>query len=196
MKLLIAFLCITVSTSQTPPERPVISETFSSMTDIESHEPGRVLFGEGIWDMDYQGNKAVENYTLREEGPSRRVLNLQRYDMGEVYEINAYGHNQCSHREVTGHIVSVFGFLEQAEYMGIIPFRNHDFEFWKYSAGGFILELGVDEEDRNRPAVLRRHHAGGDTVIYFREFNSTTPTASVFEIPPDCRETLNTVQQL
>lgn len=31
MKLLIAFLCITVSTSQTPPERPVISETFSSM---------------------------------------------------------------------------------------------------------------------------------------------------------------------
>ena len=47
-----------------------------------------------------------------------------------VYEINAYEPNHCFHRNVTGHIPSAFGFLENATYRGTEDFRHRDYDMW------------------------------------------------------------------
>jgi hypothetical protein len=186
MKFVLLALCVAVSTAQT---RPDIAETFESKTMVEFHDPTGTFFGEGLWAIDYTNNRGIENYTLSEGGGRvRRVEVLQLYDKGVVYDINSYEPNHCFHRPVTGHIPSVFGFLQNATYRGQEKFREREYDMWGINAGGFEVDVGVEPDDPHRPYLLRRRHAGDESFYFFVTFNATTPSANDFVIPSDCRE--------
>ncbi|XP_062512024.1 uncharacterized protein LOC134187870 [Corticium candelabrum] len=185
LKLVFALVFLALASGQTI--RPNISDTFKSEIDVEFHDVDGLHFGDGLWDCDYANDMAVENYTLDEGGKKRMVEVLQRYDMKEVFEINSYGHHDCSHRTVSGHLSSVFGFLKNSTYRGEQQYHHRTYQMWGVEARGIIVEVGIENATPDRPYIFRRKHAADETFYFFRSFNATEPPASVFAIPSDCR---------
>jgi len=53
------------------------------------------------------------------------------------------------------------------------------------------LEVGVSEQDPNKPVVFSRFFHGMDVTIMFTEFEATTPPSAFFTIPSECQTKKN-----
>jgi len=172
------------------PSRPVIPENFFSQIRVEDHSHDQALFGEGIMAWDFTQNKSVSQYELHR--PLHifplTVLQLQRFDLGEVFEIDSDDKNECRMRVVQGSLPSAFDWVAQAQYVGKDYFHNVQIDLWRASFGHVDLELGVQEPYTNRPLILRQRFQGGEVVTEFYNFdaNPTFPS-NAFDVPRECQ---------
>lgn len=171
------------------PTRPDVAETFIAATDIERHERGRAVFGEGFFAHNQPAQKAAERYDLHpEKFHNIHVLDLQRGDIHEEFSINSDNEKDCHKRNMTSPVYPVFEWVSHAHYRGEVKHHEVTLQAWELREGSSRLLLGVHPNDVNTPVIFERESTGGLTRVFFREFNATTPDDKFFEIPSECQQ--------
>ncbi|XP_065198776.1 uncharacterized protein LOC135830450 [Sycon ciliatum] len=173
------------------PSRPVIPEEFTATITFQSHELNETYDGEGRWAHDQAGNRAVQEFEVRNTAHKDRPLHevrLFRFDLKMEYEVEGPANSsKCAKRPLNGTLESAFGWVAKADYAGKHEIRHHEFDFWSYHDGGITVEMGVDPEMPNQPAFLARRGTHEDSFYDFHEFKAGTPEAEAFSIPKECQ---------
>jgi hypothetical protein len=174
--LLVACLIAAVLGSAAP---PTLSETFTASISITIKDGRGDHYGKGVWAIDQPGNKGIESYVF-DEGEFD-VYNLQRYDLGEYYQVVATNKSRCVEMAVTGSMPALWTWLSQASFDGTV----HGVDMWKADIGYATMVLGVMND--TVPVFLSRYSRGDRTTTYdFLTFNTSTPAASLFAVPSSC----------
>lgn len=178
-----AFIALVVA----DPPRPNPSETFFAEVGVESHDHDSHLFGEGVWGIDQPANKGVEDYRLRSGIHEVRSYTLQRFDIGEVFEIDSIDSQECRERVVNGSMPPFWEFLKYAKYIGKDIFRHAEVDLWEATFAGTALRLGVIAPEYNRPAFFERRSGSHQFVVEFHKFDNVTVDPKHFDIPSECQ---------
>lgn len=171
-------------------QRPVISEDFYSQVNTELHTTDNVLFGQGHWAIDTTANVGIENYQFQDQrhGGKFFVVNLQRYDLGKLYEVASYDRH-CNVTSVSGSMPSTWGWVAQANYSGTFDYHGITLQSWKLSIAGVTLTLGVNQNNVNIPVTYDQQSTSGELFVNFQFFNASTNfNHNIFDIPPQCNQ--------
>lgn len=185
----------TLPNDKATPIRPVIPDNFYAEVAVESIQGTARIEGEGVFACDYQDNMSVDDLRLRGGLNTIRVYELQRYDLGQVFEIDSKDSEECRMREVTGHMPPPWDWIANAKYIGQDLFRHAIVDLWAYGVGSNVIELGVLEGYTTQPLFTRQRGPGYELINVFNKWQANPPlTPKYFNVPAEC-QSASQVQQ-
>lgn len=132
-----------------------------------------------------------------------RIWRLERFDLHAVYE-HDNRERKCRRFAIPSgdSFPAVWGWLSQAQYVGQHRFGHLNIDFWNATvtvgpAPGLQLRLALGVQDlgskpATRPIVFARRWTDPrsgrveERVLEFVEWDTQTPPAQIFDVPPDC----------
>lgn len=170
------------------PPRPVIPDNFQTQVEISDVQGTLRLQGEGVFGYDYAQNMAVDDQKLRAPLNTIRVFELQRFDLGQIFEIDSKDSQECRMREVTGHIPPPWDWLANATYIGQDVFRHNTIDLWAQNFGSTSIELGVNAPNYDTPLFTRQRGPGFEIVNVFNKYiPNPTFNPKFFTVPSECQ---------
>jgi len=189
---MIAILALALACTVSAQTRPNIPENFFAEVQTELHQQDNVLFGDGRWAVDTFQNKGAEDYKFQDQrhGGYFYVFNLQRYDLGYVYELSSNQRNTCHEQAVSGNMPLTWGWVQNATYGGQKDFHGITLDTWVANFGGITLTLGVNTTDPNVPVIFNRDQTTSALYINFYRYNPSNDfDHNVFNVPQFCNQT-------
>jgi len=190
MKVVVVLALVALACAQTP-ARPNIPADYEAEVRVEQHSHDGSFFGDGVEAFDSSQGRAVQNFRLHKEGTvfPLFIYELQRFDLGKVYEVDSTDYRECKERDVTEKPPAPYAWVANATYAGKDIFRHVELDVWRARFGTAELEVKVLDNEPNRPVVFYMHGRGGDIGMEYARFNATTTfKSSWFDVPDTCRE--------
>eukprot|EP00118_Oscarella_pearsei_P025783 m.308767 g.308767 ORF g.308767 m.308767 type:complete len:218 (+) comp44731_c0_seq1:50-703(+) len=186
-----------------PPPRPHFPATFRAEfhVTIATANQTPIAYGEGHWDVDYQGNKSMVRYDVHQPDHHEVTsIYLERYDLGYKYSTNSENKSLCEKTAVTGHMPPTWSYLDDATFKGTEKYNDKEVEIWEGQSGashtGETVDVGVYEENQNEPVLMKFNLTTNGTVFMvtyeMSTFEAKVPPDSSFKIPKECQKTIDT----
>eukprot|EP01089_Gocevia_fonbrunei_P022599 TRINITY_DN9189_c0_g1_i1.p1 TRINITY_DN9189_c0_g1~~TRINITY_DN9189_c0_g1_i1.p1 ORF type:complete len:193 (+),score=34.05 TRINITY_DN9189_c0_g1_i1:263-841(+) len=186
MKLaIILVLCVAAYTFGQTPTRPKISEVFEADGRVEWYAPQRNFSGAIHWRADQPAGKSITEEIINIH-PVVNTINLQRFDIGKVYD---YDSNLTSCRvtdEGPGPMPTIWGWIEDAIFEKEVHEKNRIIDVWVQKKGRIVNWIGVDQKDTTKPIFFEYLMGEVTTVMYFENFQTNKPEDTWFTVPSIC----------
>jgi len=171
------------------PPRPVLHETFESMSTAWLKRGAISIHGRGRWAVDQPNGRAVEEVSFDNGTEHHNVFILQRYDQSTQYEVVREGQPptpKCHKMGLQAPMKTLWSWVKDASYKGPITIRRITLDYWEETAGGVTLGIGVNQSDANAPVYFVRKTSSESFELHFDRYSHRQANSSWFDVPKIC----------
>jgi len=171
--------------------RPQISTFFDAnlFLEVRIKKDNSTFRGDGYWRVDQPKGLGVENFFFHNRSQHqafRDLFRLQRYDLGEVYEME--DNTTCNATAVDGTMPNEFAWVSKATYKGQVKHHNRPLDLWELTVGYATLGLMVDDSNTNVPVILSRDTPDFVLNMEFAHYTPDHPDSKWFAVPSKCQQ--------
>jgi hypothetical protein len=171
------------------PARPQLHETFEAHSTAWLKRGSESLHGTGRWAVDQPHGMAVEHVRFDNGSEHHNVEVVQRYDQSTQYEVLMEGDVvKCHKTALSPPMHTVWSWVKEAVYKGVVTIRRQEVDFWEYNAGaGVTLGVGVNKSNADQPLWYVRKTSSESFELHFERYFHRQANATQFAVPKVCQ---------